>query len=216
VGEFNFFVPLFYKVEFSLVGEKFVLEEVYVGFKKVPIVQNVILGNQQTPMALEGAVSGRDLTFMEQAAPVQAFAPGIKPGVFVGGPVDDRLTWGVGWFSGSSDVEVGGLSGLTTGIGRVTGLAWDRMDGASRHLLHLGLSASLIVGGGEAVRFRARPEVHLAPFLVDTKNIEADTAFTLGAEIALVRGPLSFKAEYLRSTVNQSAGPSQSFSGFYG
>lgn len=96
-GRLNFWVPMFYKVEFSVVGQKFVLEEVYLGFKHVPIVQNVIFGNQQPPMAL----------------------------------------------------------------------------------LHLGFCASFIVGGGESsLRFRARPESHLAPFLVDTKSIETDTAFT--------------------------------------
>jgi phosphate-selective porin OprO/OprP len=73
------------------------------------------------------------------------------------------------------------------------------------------------VGGGEtSLRFRARPESHLAPFLVDTKSIGTDTAITFGAEAALVRGPLSFQAEYLRSTVNRPGGPNQSFSGFYG
>jgi phosphate-selective porin len=39
---------------------------------------------------------------------------------------------------------------------------------------------------------------------------------TLGAEAALVRGPLSFQGEYFYSTVNQPVGPGLSFSGFYG
>jgi phosphate-selective porin OprO/OprP len=215
-GDLSLLVPMFYKFEVSVVNQEFLLEEAYVGFKKVPFVQTVTVGNITTPLGLEAVVSGRDTTFMEVAAPVQAFAPGIRPGVLVGGPVlDRRATWALGWFGPGGRGEFGGLSGLTTGVGRVTWLPVDTGGEESRRLLHLGVSTSLSLGHDESIRYKSRPESFIAPALVDTRDIKADGTVLLNVESAFVDGPFSLQAEYFRAFVDRAAGGTLDFSGLY-
>jgi phosphate-selective porin OprO/OprP len=168
-------------------------------------------------MGLEAVVSGRDLTFMEVAAPVQAFAPGVKAGILAGRPVfDNQATWALGFFSGSGSVEIGTFSGRATGVGRVTWLAVDRTDGAgSPELLHLGLSGSVSIGGDASIRYQARPESFLAPFIVDTGDLPVYGAVLVGVEAAVVRGPFSLQSEFFHSSVQAKDGRNLNFGGVY-
>jgi phosphate-selective porin OprO and OprP len=216
IGEIYLLIPVTYKLEISVIGNEVVLEENYLAIKNIPVLQTLTAGNKQTPFSLEGIMSLRDLTFMEEAAPTQAFAPGVKPGLQVGGPVlDERVTWGFGFFSGSSNVQLGNLSGLATGIGRVTWLAVDREGEGPRELVHLGLSGSVSVGSREPVRYQARPEAHQAPFIVDTGDIDADNAYQFGLEAAIVHGPFSLQGEFFRSVVDEKRGGTLAFDGVY-
>jgi phosphate-selective porin OprO/OprP len=85
-------------------------------------------------------------------------------------------------------------------------------------LVHLGLSGSYIDPRDDIpLRFRSRPEAHLAPRFVDTGAATfagADHAQLMGTEAAVVCGPFSVQAEYLRSWVTSALGAS-SFDGFY-
>ena len=85
----------------------------------------------------------------------------------------------------------------------------------SQRLLHLGLSGSAVYAGNSSVRYRSRPESHLAPYVVDTGEIAADGAVTFGAEAAWVRGPLCVQGELLHSWVQDNAGQNVNFGGFY-
>jgi phosphate-selective porin OprO/OprP len=217
MGEIYLVIPVLYKVEISFVGDVgIVVEQNYLGVRNVPVVQSVFVGNLQTPFALEDVTSGRDLTFMEIAAPTQAFAPGIKAGILFGGPVlDNRMTWGFGWFSGSGSTELGSFSGQASSIGRVTWLPVDRERDGSRDLVHLGLSANISLGSADPVRYQARPESHLAPFIVDTGDIDANNAYLVGFEAAMVRGPLSLQGELFHSAVDDKRGGMLNFGGLY-
>ena len=216
-GDIDLAVSLFYKLEVSVIHNQVVLEENYLGIKKVPVLQTITVGNIQTPFSLEDITSGRDVTFMEEAAPTHAFAPGTKPGVVVGGPVlDQRATWRLGLFSGSSNEQLGNLSGLATVIGRVTWLPVDREGDGSRDLVHLGVSGSVSAGSQQQpVRYQARPEAHLAPFLVDTGDIDASSAFQVGLEAAVVRGPFSLQTEFFSSFEEEKGGGTLAFNGVY-
>jgi phosphate-selective porin OprO/OprP len=153
---------------------------------------------------------------MEIAAPTQAFAPGVKPGILFGGPVlDGRMTWGLGWFSGSGSAELGSFSAQATSAGRVTGLPVDREGEGTRDLVHLGLNASVALGAAHPIRYQARPESHLAPYIADTRDIAADNAYLAGVEAAVVRGPFSLQGEFFHATVNPRRGGMLNFGGFY-
>lgn len=65
------------------------------------------------------------------------------------------------------------------------------------------------------VRFRSRPEAHLAPRYVDTRDFAATSVFLSNVESAWTFGPLSLQAEYFRTWVNAVAGSDPSFDGFY-
>ena len=81
-------------------------------------------------------------------------------------------------------------------------------------LLHLGLSASFVLAGGGDLRYRARPESILAPFFVDTDEIDGNSAF-VGLEVAWRRGPFSMQGEMLRSFIYGDEDGSLTFHGLY-
>jgi phosphate-selective porin OprO/OprP len=217
IGDLDLVLALFYKLEVSVIHNQAVAEENYLGVKNVPLLQSITVGNIKTPFSLGKVASFGNLTFMERAAPTQAFAPGIKPGLAVGGPVlDQRATWRFGLFSGASNQQIGNLSGLATAIGRLTWLPVDRGDEGARDLVHLGLSGSVSAGSNQQpVRYRARPEAHLAPYLVDTGDIDASSAWQVGLEAAVVHGSLSLQTEFFRSTVQDKHDGSLAFNGVY-
>ncbi len=97
----------------------------------------------------------------------------------------------------------------------MTWLPLYRESDGTRDLVHLGLSGSVSVGTQEPVRYQARPEAHLAPFLVDTHDIDANSAYQVGLETAVVRGPFSLQTEFFRSIVDQKHGSTLGFSGVY-
>jgi phosphate-selective porin len=188
LGDFHLVLPGFYKFEIGLEGNDVVLVENYIGLKEeLPVVGSVAAGNLQTPFGLDAVVSSRDLTFMELAAPMEAFAPGIKPGVVATNTaIDERLVWSLGLFASAGDKRLGNTSGLGQVMGRVTGLLVDTTPAGGRILIHLGASTSFLVSGDETIRYRSRPESHQAPIVVDTGDIRASGAVLAGLEAALV------------------------------
>lgn len=225
-GDCLFLVPVSYELEIGYVPGSFYIENSYLEFPKLGYLDflgSLKVGQYGVPVGLENYGSSRDLMFMEVASPVSALAPGVNAGAQVGQPVlNERMTWALGFFT--DGVGVGSDFGEATqgfgrAVGRVTGLplfSRDPHHPESQQLLHLGLSGSVVYAGEESVHYRSRPESHLAPYVVDTGEIDADGAFTLGAEAAWVRGPLCLQGELLHSWVQARSGQEVNFGGFYG
>jgi phosphate-selective porin OprO/OprP len=172
-------------------------------------------------MGLDVVTSGRDITLMEPAAPLEALAPGVSAGLEIGRPVfDQRATWKLGLFTeraGSQDVGEA-TKDYGRAITRVTVLPIHKVDPEhpdSATLQHLGLRANILYSASSSVRYRSRPESHLAPYVVDTGNIAADGALVAGAQAAWVNGPFSVQAEYMRSWVDEKDGQEPGFDGTY-
>jgi phosphate-selective porin OprO/OprP len=225
-GDCLFLLPVSYELEVGYVPGSFYIENSCLEFPELgplDFLGTVKAGQFTVPMSLENYESSRDVIFMEVASPVSALAPGVNAGLQVGKPVlDQRMTWALGLFT--DGVGVGSDFGEATrgfgrAVGRLTGLPVFRHNPdqpGSRRLLHLGLSGSAVYAGQDAVRYRSRPESHLAPYVVDTGEIDADGAFTLGAEAAWVHGPLCVQGELLHSWVRDTIGQDVNFGGFYG
>ena len=144
----------------------------------------------------------------------------IDAGVEIGQPVfDKRATWKLGFFTAGTSQDTGDASkDYGRAITRFTGLPIYEAkpdDPDSTTLLHLGMSANILYSASSALRYRSRPESHLAPYVVDTGNIVADSAVVAGAEIAWVNGPFSIQGEYLHSWVNERDGQAPGFDGVY-
>ncbi|RME90291.1 MAG: porin [Verrucomicrobia bacterium] len=219
-GKFNPDFPVAYKLQVDFAGSDVAFKDVYLDLPETPVVGGVKLGHFKEPMGLNELTSSKYITFMERATPVEAFAPSRNLGVAVGDAVgQERMTWSLGAFTdvrmeaGDHDATLSGDYRIT---GRLTALPWyDEASGGAR-LLHVGLSGSFVDPENDTVRYRSRPEAHLAPRLVDTGGIAADHSYLLGAEAALVLGPLSLQGEYLQSWVETPAGRDPSFFGAYG
>jgi phosphate-selective porin OprO and OprP len=200
-GDFYLLGHVSYAVDLELVNTDLRVGDVYLWWSDVPVVRRLKIGNFTPPISLESVTAARDTIFMENGLPVQAFAPGRSAGVQVGGPeCERRLTWALGVFRTLETPTVGDQSAAgERAIGRVTWLPQDAP--AERRLTHLGLSTSVLFAA-EDVRYRSRPESHLAPTFVDTGALRsAGNSFVSGVELAHFRGPWLFMNEVLVANV---------------
>ncbi|RPJ62494.1 MAG: porin [Acidobacteria bacterium] len=186
--------------------------DVYLGLRKLAAVGNIRFGQFKEPLGLEEQASSNFITFMERSL-ANAFVPSRHTGIMIHDrELAERVSWALGVFKDTNDV------GLATGdenyavTGRVTGLPWFEEDG--RRLVHLGVAYSRR-NTASVFRFRERPETHLAPRLVDTGVFPAEALNLVATETAVVFGPASMQAEYVRADSDARTGLDSSFDGFY-
>jgi len=220
-GDCLLLLPVSYQLEIGYIPNELYIEESYLKFKPIPYIGELRIGQYQAPMGLEVVSSTRDISFMEPSAPMQALAPGVNAGMQIGRPVfSERAAWALGLFSDGVGKDYGDASrDFARAIARLTALPVYRADPeqpGSARLLHLGLSANILYSGDSTVRYQARPESHLAPYVVDTGNIPSEGALVVGAEAAWISGPFSVQGEFLHSFVQQPEGSPLDFEGVYG
>lgn len=218
LGDLRFGIPVGYKFEFSIERSRVFLNDFYLRFTPARWVDTVDVGYLTPPMGLENVISSRSLTFMEIAAPIQALAPGFRSGVAAAGHSEPwRLAWEGGIYS-AGQKQISGDASSTSAqlVGRLAWVPWREAAGVGPALVHLGLSAGYVVSGENRIRYRARPESFIAPFAVDTGDIDAESAVQVGLEAAWADGPLLLQAEGIQSSVASVDGADHSFQGAYG
>ena len=219
-GDCILVLPVSYELEVGYVPNRFYIENSYLSFKDLPLIGEFKLGQFQAPMSLDMITSSRDVSFMENASPLEALAPGTSAGIQIGQPVfDRRATWKFGLFT---DGQTGDFGDASTDYGRailrVTGLPIANLnpeEPEANRYLHLGWGANVLYSGSSSVQYRSRPESHLAPYVIDTGQINAEGAVVTCIEAAWVNGPFSVQSEYLRSWVKENNGREPTFDGFY-
>ncbi len=216
-GRFFLWVPIYYKFQFGITTDAFHLNDGYLQLRNIPWIQAVTLGYLKAPFSLDRLTGSSNITFMERASPVDAFAPGFKAGVKgSGNEFGNRMSWSLGWFADGQKADIGDVTDSNIRIvGRVTGLPFYIKDLNNSRLMHLGLSYSYVNAAGNTVRYRSRPESHIAPYVVDTGEIPAGNADLLGAEVAFVMNALSAQVEYIHSFVDAEEGEDLQFKGYY-
>ncbi|MCX7111268.1 MAG: porin [Proteobacteria bacterium] len=102
-GDAILLVPFSYSVNVMAVDNShFVLDDVFLEFRRIPYVGNLRVGSFIPAMSLEASGSSRDATFMEWATPIQGLAPRISAGWQFRRPfLNDRATWSLGQFAQS-------------------------------------------------------------------------------------------------------------------
>jgi phosphate-selective porin OprO/OprP len=219
-GDCLLLMPVSYEIELGYIPNQFYIENSYLAFRDLPLIGEFKFGQYQAPMSLDAVTSSRDTTMMELAAPLQALAPGVDAGIQIGKPAfDKRATWTMGLFTAGSSQDTGDASkNYGRAISRLTGLPIFEPDPGrpgSATFLHLGLSANVLYSASSSLRYRARPESHLAPYVLDTGGMVADRGVVAGAEAAWVNGPFSVQSEYLHSWVSEKNGETPGFDGVY-
>jgi phosphate-selective porin OprO/OprP len=214
-GVLNLPHPLQYNLEFGLLQKKFYLDSAWLMARDVPWVGSLKLGGLDAPIGFDNVVSSRDRTFMEVAAPIEAFVPATSLGLQARRTHHDgRGSWAFGWFTVGQRQDVGDQSrALARVVGRTTWLlraAEEEPASRGPELVHVGVAGAYTFAGSRSVRYQSRPESFLAPVAVDTGTIESRNAFVLGLETAARRGPWSFQGEFLNAFVDRSTG------GFHG
>jgi len=210
-----------YKAQFDFAGDEVTAKDLYLGLTGLPVVDKIRIGHQKEPFSLEELTSSKYITFLERALP-NVFSPGRNMGVQVmNSALEKKLFWGAGIFWDTEDGAENFNDFADYNItARVAGTPWYADEG--RRLLHLGLGYSHLFRDDKetAFRFRQRPEIHLAQArTVDTGDIDGFDRFfdgqdLIGAEAAVVFGPLSIQGEYIRAMVD-GANEDYDFNGAY-
>ncbi len=184
----------------------------YGGFKNTMIT----LGNHKGQFSVEEVTSSRYITFIERGLP-NAFAPDRRLGLSV-------AKWGKNWraFAGlfgeeavNAD-ETGENEALNYNL-RLNYLPIFK----DKAFLHIGGAfghSQPNASDGGTVRFRARPETHVADnrFLNTGKIKNVQSWDQYGLELAAAFGPLLLQGEYMSTKVNRLDGkPNAAFSGYY-
>ncbi len=202
-----------FKAQYDFADGDTHLKDMWIGMKNVPIVGNVKVGHFVEPFGLEEITSSKYITFMERGLS-DMFSPGRGTGFMIyNHALNKRMTWAVGVFKNHTDAH-----GRDTGdgdyayTGRVTFLPWYQ---AEDKLLHIGVAYSHRTPDDKEIRFRERPESHLAPRFVDTGRFEAKSLDLIGLEAAWVYGPFSLQGEYVQAMVDSVNRGDCCFQGFY-
>jgi len=216
-GEFRLLRPVFYRLSAGGIGDRPYWDDLYVGLRDVPWLGTVRVGQFDAPMSLELLSGSSNSRFMEYGAPVQAFAASLKVGIESHRHRrDGRATWTLGVFRDGQRADVGDdTDSPLRMVGRATGLVVDPGEGDG-WLVHAGGSASFVLSTGDRVRYRSRPESFLVGYLVDTGDIDTRTAYPVGAELAVTRGPFTAQSEWLGAWVDATDVGALGFGGVYG
>lgn len=201
-----------YKAQYDFAGDAVSTKDLYVRYTGFD-AGNITIGHFKQPFSLNELTSSKYITFMERALP-NAFATGRRIGVGYN-MASGASTFAASIYGQGADESVAGDEGMGVGA-RYT---FAPMSGEG-NVLHFGAAIAQEEAPDSAtdsIRFRERPEAHLAERLVDTGNIsDVDGLFKAGVEAAWVSGPFSLQGEYMMADVaRQNGQPDVGFDGYY-
>lgn len=201
-----------FKLEYDLTGGEPEPKDVYIGIRRIPYLGTVRVGHQREPFhRIQG--SSKYYVFMEKGLQ-NALAPSRNDGLrAINAVLDKRMTWSAGIYRETNSLGESTNEDAYNITARLSGLPVYVEKG--RRLVHLAVAYSHKRIAGDSIRFRERPESHLAPRFVDTGNIPAHNANLLGLESALVTGPVAVLGEYIRAAVDAVGGRNDAFEGYY-
>ena len=179
-------------------------KDVYINLKNIPYAGTFTVGHFKEPFSLEELTSSKYITFMERGLN-NVFAPDRNTGFMLNNHfLNKKVTYAAGIFrnaDGFGDSEGDrSTEGGYSFSGRLTGLPYYEDDG--RRLVHLGFSYSHQNAFEDSIRYRQKPEMHLADRFVDTGSFSAERANLFNPELALVWGPFSMQTEYTFAKVD--------------
>ena len=207
-----------YKLQLDFAGGKISAKDMWIMITKIPGVGNLKVGHFKEPFRLEALTSSKYMTFIERGLPIAMTAERNAGFMLQNKFQDDRLGIQAGIFR---DAEGDG-NAMTANDGyavtaRVSGLPLLKKD--KNQLAHLGVAYSYRKPDPKEYEIKSRPENHLGKTYVGTGYIEmVDVVTHLGAEAALVAGPVSIQGEFVQSSIDtkDSLNTSYSFMGYYG
>ena len=227
---------MYYKLETEFADvDDLIIRDAYVGFRNLPFLQSVTVGNQKRPYGLDALNSSRYNVFIERPTVIEAFnGPIRRLGVAAYGVSDDlRYNWRYGAFNlepvRADGISLGDRFGGNFGDGlrlQAAGRAATTYfyENEGRDYGHFAVAGTVgNPGGGDRfdprdrteARFRTRPEVLTANRWLNTGRIDDADAFgLLGLEHVYNRGPLQWTTEAQAVRVGRDRGADDA--GFWG
>lgn len=176
------------------------IKDAYLTMNEVAFFNRVRWGNFFVPFSLEQVTNDTNNIFLERSIPTQGiFAADREVGTaFYGVNAAKDVTWTFGAFfdsiSESLKERIDNNQGLRTSA-RFTWLPWYDEPSNGRYLLHTGCGVLYTHDHDDLIRFRARPQIHEGPFLIDSGLRPGEEYTTGNVELATVLGPFSVQSE---------------------
>ena len=220
----------FYKWEGEFAGGAATsYRDAFLGFKELPILKTVIIGNHKRPYGLDHLNSSRHNVFIERPFIVEAFnQDSRRMGVSSNGVSEDQCwNWRLGVWNQELTQTRSGYIGDHYQMelaGRLARTAWYDESSGGRGYAHFALSGSVGFPDGSAgstnnqARYRTRPESRTTNRWLDTGAISgADEFYLVGFETAINVGAWNFTGEYMRNNVDRedAVGEDVAFDGYY-
>jgi phosphate-selective porin OprO/OprP len=196
--------------------------DVYLGWKDVPCLQNVLIGNVKRPYGLDHLNSSRFNVFLERPFAIEAFNQDARRLGVVSYGVTDNQAWN--WRSGVFNLQAIQNDGEYVSdhyqsemAGRLANTLWYNERTGGRHYAHWAVSGTLAHPDGSArlfperapneARFRTRPEASSEARWLDTLEIDgADDYQLLGLEGVINVGRIQLVGEYQNVWLTRDAG----------
>jgi phosphate-selective porin OprO/OprP len=178
------------------------------------------IGNFFVPYSLEQVTNDTNNIFLERSIPTQGiFAADREVGMAFYGVNDAKdMTWTFGTFidslSESLKERIDDNQGQRVS-GRVTYVPYYDEPSNGRYVVHTGAGVLYTKDQDGLARFRARPQIHEGPFLIDTGPIAAGEYTSGNLEFATVWGPFSIQSEAFLCNVNRIGDDSAWIGGAY-
>lgn len=221
---------MFYKYEGEFAGGvASSYRDAFIGFKNLPLLNTLIIGNHKRPQGLDHLNSSRYNVFIERPFIVEALSEDARRlGISSNGLSDDQAwNWRYGVFHQNITQTRDGFEDDHYQLefaGRLANTAWYDESSGGRGYFHWAVSGGWgSVDGGLTARnnaadFRTRPEARSDQRWLDTGDIlGAEEVFRYGIETVLNIGAFQLTAEYLQGNVERDplVGEDVSFGGGY-
>lgn len=202
----------FMKAQYDFVASTAAIKDLFVGKRDVIGDADIQLGHFKEPLSIGQLTSDSYTTFIERAM-TDLYAPSRNNGIMLYDSfADDAVNWAVGGFKETNDGGINAQDGGFAVTGRISGSPVYSEDGST--VVHLGVGYTQ--RDVSELQQRTRPEVHIAPFLLDTGVLSTEDVGIGNVELAGVFGSFHATGEYFTSSASGADG-SQDFDsdGYY-
>ena len=234
--EGDLFDTMLYRMQIDFnTSDSVEMKDMYIGFKELPMLGTLLIGNQKRPLGLDHLNSSRFNIFIERPLVVEAFNEDARRlGIAAYNNTEDLVyNWRYGLYALENlarDGKVVGDSMQLSGNARLASSPWYDESSGGRGYFHWSISGMVAKPDGDVGladtnanegRFRTRAELRSDSRWLDTGPIAgADWYEILGLEAVLNLGPFQVVAEYQsnwmqRDSVTAGTGPDLNFHGGY-
>ena len=196
------------------------VKDAYFSINEIPWLGRFRIGNFFVPFGLEQVTNDTNNIFLERSIPTQGiFTADREVGIAAyNASPDQNMTLSYGMFFDSISEALKERIDDNQGYrlsGRVTWLPYYDEPSNGRYLIHTGAGILFTDDQDNRVRFRARPQIHEGPRIIDSGVLSAGTYTTANLEGAVVWGRVALQSEAYLSHVNIADAPNNNAYGAY-
>lgn len=196
------------------------VKDAYFSMNEIPGLGRFRIGNFFVPFSLEQVTNDTNNIFMERSIPTQGiFSPDREVGMAIYNSTDDKnISWAYGIFLDSIGDGIKERIDDNQGYrlsGRLNWVPYYDEPSNGRYAIHTGVGVLHTDDQDDRVRFRARPQIHEGPRLIDSGVLAASDYTTGNLELAVVWGRVTVQSEAFVSSVHMTAGNSANLTGAY-